>query len=82
MHFAVSLEDGLCRNEEPLIVGRANLVQVDDCNHATGLQDTGRSVNLGFPGDPAVSGGREHGIKAVFPHVNFLEVANCDRQGG
>ncbi len=82
MPLAVSNEDGLYRSEEPLIVERGHLVQVDDRDHAAGLQDTGRLIDLGFLGDPVVSGGREHGIKAVFPHVNLLEVANCDRQSG
>jgi hypothetical protein len=80
MSLAVSLVDRLCRSEEPLVVGRADLVQVDDRNHTAGLQDTRRSVNLRFRGDPVVYGSREHGIKTVFLHVDFLEVTNCDRQ--
>src|ERR1700761_1047473 len=82
MSLAVPVVDGLCRGEEPFIVGRADLVQVSDRDHTAGLQDTRRPVDLRFRGDPVVSGSREHGVKTMFPYVGFLEVTDYDRQGG
>jgi hypothetical protein len=72
---------GCAAAKNPFVVGRADLVQADDRNHAAGLQDTHRSIDLRFRGDPVVSGSREHGVKAVFPYVDFLEVTDRDREG-
>jgi hypothetical protein len=74
--LAVSLVYGLDRMEEALVVGRVDLVQIDDRHQAAGLEDCCGTIKLRRTAEPVVGGGREQGVLAVVWNLEVLKVAD------
>lgn len=80
MGLPVSSVDRLHRGEEPQIVGRVDLDQIDDRQHAAGSQDQSGAIGLGARGDPVVGSRREKGVRTGRFDAEDLEVADTDPQ--